>query len=1553
MTELDAFLPPVRQWFESTLGAPTPPQAQAWPAIQRGEHVLILSPTGSGKTLAAFYAGIDSVFRELLAAAPQNADSAKSVSEASRKRAKTALQPSFTPGVRLLYISPLKALNSDVQRNLEAPLAGIRAAAESLGQPLPELRTAVRTGDTPAVERQRMLKKPPHILITTPESLYLMLTSPQAREIFRTVRSVIVDEIHTLVGDKRGSHLALSLERLERLRGQPIQRIALSATIKPLDTVASFLGGQDRAVTVVNVGYKKALDLSVITAVDDFAELAGASIWPHVIPRVLADIATHTTTLIFANNRRLAERTADRLNAQLAGERDEALPPGSSEVLAPGGIPRDGGIAALGAEGPFRAHHGSMSKEARRSMEADLKAGRLPALVGTSSLELGIDIGAIDLVVQLQSPKSVAQGLQRVGRAGHQVGQTSVGRIYTSHREDVIEAAAVVRGMLDGDVEPTHSPENPLDVLAQHVVSMVAQESWDVDDLFALVTRAHPYRGLPRRAFDLVLAMLAGRYAGDTRDAGESAAKLLKQLRPRLSWDTVANRLSALPGTRMAAISVAGTITDRGAFGVYLGDGKTKIGELDEEFVFETTVGNAFLLGSQTWRVTSIQDDRILVQDAAGASPRMPFWRGDMPWRAYELGERIGRFRRQIAERLSDPGVFDWLLNDYRCDVASARNILEHVQRQIDAGGRLGTDKSIVVESFDDELGARHWAIHSPYGGRVNGAWALAISSALREKLGAPVESHVDDDGMLFRLPQLEHAPPVSLVRMAPDEARERILRELPESAVFGAHFRMNAQRALLLPNAVGRKRTPFWLQRLKAKDLLALVRQFDDFPIVVETFRDCLIDAFDLPHLEQVLARLSAGALAPDGIDLVSVASKGPSPLAAGLLKRFEMRYMYEWDQPKAERQLRALSMRREVLAELLGTRSGDLSGLLNLDAATPRSLLLQGGVDERDLQSLEALAVALFEAGDMSDAEAARRAGDNAAAWLAALQAAHRIVALDILSQRRWVHAERRAEYETGLSTNAAVLWRFLANAGIVTRSALLARYPFDTAWLDGMLADAVAAQTLVRGRFTKQALEDEFCNWGMLEQLHRRSIAALRKEAAPAQPEAFTHFLLRHQHVAPECRLTGADGLRAILQQLSGWSAPHEVWQNGLIAARCDGIGADALGALFAGGEFVWAASGRRARIFGRGQGGIALPDDSTEDAAAFSHTARAIYDFLKQEGASLLEDIAAGVECSPNDAIDALAELTLAGQISADAWAALGAVLAYKLAANTTVQRASNRGNAPNALASELAARLGSNDAAHQRAMQLRRPSSAVMRGARQRVRTRLSESVPVSHWREPWRWASLKRIAVLGKPLDAEQRADAVARQLLLRHGLLSHDIVSRDFALLGWSELYPHLQRMEMRGELRRGYFVSGLAGAQFMWPEQLEQLRDAARDLAAPNDDDAVVVLSAADPALIAISHDARSASFARVPSTSVLVWRGRAVLVIEDGGARVSVAADVPMLVVERALRAWLSAPAAPRHTVIESWNGLADLDAATQALLTRIGFGRSPNGFELWRS
>lgn len=1565
---LDLFSPATRAWFTQALGQPTPPQVQGWPAIQRGEDTLIFAPTGSGKTLTAFLWAIDRLYTEAKTDVPRETPQAK-------KRSSVVGRPS---SIQLVYISPLKALNNDIERNLQVPIEGIRETAAGLGLRWPSLRVAVRTGDTPAAARAQMLKTPPQILITTPESLYLMLTSPKARSLFKEVRGVIVDEIHTLCGNKRGVHLALSLERLAQLSSQPVQRIGLSATMRPLDEAAKFLGGA-RPVTVVNAQYPKQLDLKVVTVVDDFGDLGANTIWPSVIPQVLSEIYRHHSTLIFANNRRLAERTADRLNAQLSAVRSENIDPESTEVLAPGGIAPDRGMFAIGAEGPIRAHHGSMSKEARHKMEEDLKAGRLPALVGTSSLELGIDIGAVDMVVQLQSPKSVSQGLQRVGRAGHLVGQTSRGRIFATFREDLVEAAAIAHGMLARDVEPTYTPQNPLDVLAQQIVAMVAMEDWSATAMFDLVKQAYPYHGLTLAAFHSVLEMLSGKYYVDAPNLRAASS-----LKPKIAWDRIHDKLSALPGSRMLAMSNVGTIPDTGAYGAYLSDGKTKVGELDEEFVFETRVGDTFLLGSKVWRVTDIRDDRILVDDAAGATPRMPFWNGDYPYRPYDLGKRIGQFRRELVERIdgheggTDQPLLNWLERDYVLDDRSAKNMLAYVRQQLNAVGVMSSDQTIVLERFQNEVGDPHLVIHSPFGGRVNGAWALAIGSAIQERSHIKPEMQTNDDGLIFRLNQSEQGRMLDLIKqLGPQEARERIMQELPGSAVFGAQFRMNAARALLMPKPQGQKRTPFWLQRLKAKDLLAIVSQLDDFPIVTETYRDCLRDVFDLPHLEEVLQGIQAG-----GIRVVEIETATPSPIASALLFNFTGQYLYEWDAPKAERQLQALSLPRKALAELL--RDTPLDELLKPEAVREVSARAAHRDGAYKARSLEELALLLREMGDLSDDEVgavcASATVDAATwqGWLRELGAQQRIVALPFASGRHWVHVDLRADYEALLATHQSmnVLRRYLRHSGPITRMALLARYGFEGEWLDGALQQLIDGQEIVQGHFNART-QIEYCDIHLFEQMHQRTLTILRKEVQPVSQTVFADFLCRWQHVHPETRLRAddEDAVNHVVAQLRGLPLPSLVWERDILPARIADSDGDANSLNRLSDEWAWVststltATGRDMKrsqtcFVKRGEGQLFLgPIDDVANAAlieTLSEPARKVLDFLKSEGASYVAELRTGAGLRTDVTDAALLELVLAGCITFDSWAVMrrwleeGEPVVRAIASTTTSATTSAaKPSAPtSALEAELAARLG--DRAD-------RPLSASRyRDAKRRVgqRLRLESSAKLvtgaaltrQRATDGGRWSLVRRVGVMGAPMSDEARAEALAMILLQRYGIVTHEALALEAIPWVWSQLYPMFDRLEMRGTIRRGYFVRGLAGVQFALPEALDELRRGGVTQA--NSDMPVVILNATDPAL-AYGHDEQAVlRYSRVPSTYVAQMNGQRIMLFEDHGERIYSAPDTVESQWRAGIAAFIKYIPLPRRLNVIEWNGNVIQGSHMETLLQSFGFARMPRGMALHR-
>ena len=1585
---LDGFSPAVRAWFTATFGHPTPAQLLGWPPIQRGEHTLILSPTGSGKTLAAFLCAIDR-----LVTVPGKREGASAAGR--RRTAADGGASGAAAGVRTLYISPLKALNNDIQRNLRLPLAGIRREARRSGLELPEIRTAVRSGDTPARERRAVLTTPPHIFITTPESLYLLLTGPRAREMLRTVSTVIVDEIHTLAGNKRGAHLALTLERLEELTLTSPQRIGLSATIRPLEEVAGFLGGAEwvkapgspaganecvlrpRPVTIVDAGTHKDLDLRVESVTADFHNLPGGSLWPLLIPRLLALIRAHRTTLIFANSRRQAERVADRLNEQRAAEER-----GEDSGLLEQGTPKGLGIMAAGRgmqPHPIRAHHGSMSREARLEMEQDLKAGRLDALVGTSSLQLGIDIGSVDLVAQVGSPKAVSEGLQRVGRAGHLVGQTSKGRIFPLHREDLMEAAVIARGMLRGEVEKTTTPTNPLDVLAQQIVAAVSVDVWETDALFRMVRRARPFHHLTLRALHAVLDMISGRYPTSVH----------RQLRARVAWDRVNNRLSPLPGSRLLALTNAGTITDRGMFGAYLPDGKTRIGELDEEFVFETRPGDSFMLGAQVWRVLEITEDRIIVAESPGSPPRMPFWHGDYPWRPYELGVRVGAFRREVAQRLQNLKTHlglegplalgepredealqaalategQWLQRECALDENSAGQVLDYVATQLDRMEVISSDRAVVAELFEDALGDPRMVVHSSFGGRVNGPWGLVLAAALRERSGVDVEIQSGDDGILLRFREGEGEFPMDLVAaIGPEEARRRLLAELPTSAVFGAQFRRNAARALLLPGLRGRRRTPFWLQRLRAKDLLQAVKSLDDFPLLAETYRDCLEDVMDVPALEKVLTGIQSGA-----IQVTTHETLVPSPVAQSLLRDFVMTYMYEWDAPKAERALGALSSGTELLQDLL--RDVQLDGLLRPEALAETQARLQHTSPGGQARNADELALLLEELGDLTTEEATARSSGDAPTWLAGLAAEGRVTQVPVPTgdgrvENRWVPAELVAHYrlafadaaidrlETGRGgaapaaaerpaaaqeAAAAILERHLASAGPQNQQQILSRYAFDSMWLRRELEHMVESRALAHGRFTPHrptATLDEYVSVHALEQIHRRTLSILRREVRPVPFASLASFLATWQHVGGQNRLCGPDASRKVMEQLRGLSLPAAVWERDVLPSRIQDYHPSELDGLAGAEGLMWWATGTvasRARLgfFFRGEGNVFLPPGAESGAPGWSENALRVSRYLAEEGAAYLPEIGAELRMTEERTEAALLELVLAGAATNDDIGTARRLLISPEGRSRT-ERADTVTRRPASSLEQELNRHGQSRPAPRPVFA--RPGRARLRAAQGRVRNRLrSEDA-----RAAGRWTLLHRKGVRGPEVAPAELAERRARQLLQRYGVVTARSLERHSPSWEWADLVEQLHRLEIRGEARRGYFVRDLPGVQYALPEAVEHLRFTASRLLHKEEPD-LLVLNATDPA-----NPYGPPQLSRVASTWVVLDRGEPVLVATNTAARLTTSSTAHAGLLRAALSALLEH--LRRHltrVTVECWNGLPADAGEPRALLEATCF------------
>jgi ATP-dependent helicase Lhr and Lhr-like helicase len=1187
---LSPFSPETREWFTRAFAEPTPAQRLGWPAIASGEHTLIQAPTGSGKTLAAFLYGID------------------------------RLNDEAGSGLRLIYVSPLKALNYDIERNLRGPLAGLEST----------LRVGVRTGDTPQKERAAMLKDPPDILITTPESLYLMLTS-RARETMTGVRTLILDEVHAVAGTKRGAHLALTVERLERLVDEPFQRIGLSATQRPLEEIGRFVSGA-RPIRLVDAGVAKQLDLQVVVPLEDMRELPSTgelshpapadgqemdigterntqSIWPSIYPAVLDLVRQHRSTIVFVNNRRLAERLALRLN-ELAGE----------EIA--------------------RAHHGSIAREQRLEIEELLKRGDIPCLIATSSLELGIDMGAVDLVVQVESPKSVARGLQRVGRAGHELGAVSKGRIFPKFRADLLESAVVVERMKAGAIEETVIPRNPLDVLAQQIVAICAEEEVEVDELHELVRGAYPFADLSRTQLENVLDMLAGRYPSDE----------FAELRPRIVWDRTAGVIRGRQGARRLAVTNAGTIPDRGLFGVHLVDGGGRVGELDEEMVYEARAGQTFLLGASTWRIEEITRDRVLVSPAPGVPGAVPFWKGEGVGRPYELGEAIGRASRELVA-LTPKSAVQRLIERHSLDERAARNLLTFLNEQATATGTVPSDRSVVVERFRDEIGDWRVCILSPFGARVHAPWALALAARLRDSLGLEVQSIWSDDGIALHLPDADGAPSTEELVIGPDEVEDLVVQEVGQSALFGARFRENAARALLIPRRRPDQRTPLWQQRLKAQSLLQVARQYGSFPVILETYRECLQDVFDLPALKRLLRGLQTREL-----DLVDVETQSASPYSASLLFDYIATYMYEDDTPPAERRAQALSLDRDLLRELLGQE--ELRDLLDPGALEDVEAQLRG-----DPRNPDELHDALRLRGDL-------RPGEYDEAFAAILLAERRAVTARFAGEERLIAAEDAGRYRdaVGAMPPGGLPEAFL-DGGPDSLRQLVLRYargrgPFTTAQandrfgrdVEPILQELERREELVRGELRPGGTEREWCDPDVLRRLRRASLAALRREVEPAEQAALGRFL-PHWH-GVDRRAT----LREALVPLQGLALPVSLWESEVLPRRVRGYSPSQLDALCASGELVWVGAGldrvavyfrEDAPVLGRPPGAPA-PEGEAHDLIreALGRSAEFWYDLV------------AAVELEPELALPALWELVWAGEVTNDAWTPLRAGRRYQ-------------------------------------------------------------------------------------------------------------------------------------------------------------------------------------------------------------------------------------------------------------------------------------------------
>jgi ATP-dependent Lhr-like helicase len=1608
---LDRFSPATREWFQGAFDAPTRAQSGAWDAISRGSHALVVAPTGSGKTLSAFLWSIDRLIASRAAPARASASSAKPK--------KKATDDAPAPGTRVLYISPLKALGVDVERNLRSPLVGVTQTAKRLGLDVPDVRVGVRSGDTPQAERRALLKNPPDILITTPESLFLLLTSA-ARETLRDVDTVIVDEVHALAGGKRGAHLAVSLERLDELLEKPAQRIGLSATVRPHEEVARFLCGR-APVEIVAPTADKRFDLTVVVPVDDMTDpgaggtgsrdasgpregaTAGAlipdgertgSIWPHVEEAIVDRILEHRSTIVFANSRRLAERLTARFN-EIWEERNAPDPVDGDEPTDGVAAPRRAPAALMGGSGQTagsragtallepgvateatgaplaRAHHGSVSKEQRAEIEDALKTGRLRCVVATSSLELGIDMGDVDLVVQVETPPSVASGLQRVGRAGHQVGEISRGVLFPKHRSDLVSTAVATERMVTGQIERLSVPANPLDVLAQQTVAVCALEPVEVEAWFDTVRRSAPFRSLPRSAFEATLDLLAGRYPSDD----------FAELRPRLVWDRDAGILTGRPGAQRLAVTSGGTIPDRGMFAVHMvgGDAKggTRVGELDEEMVYESRVGDVFALGATSWTIQEITHDRVLVTPAFGQPGRLPFWKGDGLGRPAELGEAIGAFVRETDA--ATPSAAEQRLSAAGLDSRAVGNLLTYLSEQKRATGHLPTDRTLVVERSRDELGDWRVILHSPYGMHVHAPWALAVAARVRERLGVDGGATASDDGIIVRIPDTDNEPPgADLFVIDPDELEAIVRDEVGGSALFASRFRECAARALLLPNRRPGSRAPLWQQRQRSAQLLDVAKRYPDFPILLETVRECLQDVYDLPALLDLAKRIGSRA-----VRVVETTTDTPSPFAASLLFGYVGAFMYEGDSPLAERRAAALALDQGMLSELLG--HVELRELLDPGVITKTELELQRLLPERRMRGLEGVADLVRMLGPLTVDEVAARleaehandtavvvapepdgadgrdgdgaesadldpghaTADEAIAHLRALESAKRVIRSSFAGAEWWSAIEDSSRLRDALGVPLPIgvpvafiepvtdplgdlIARYARTHGPFTTSAVARRFGLGPAVARHTLGRLADERRILSGEFLTAARErgaddDEWCDSEVLRRLRLRSLAALRHEVEPVDQQTFARFLPVWQHVGGSLR--GVDGVLTVVEQLAGVPIPASAWESLVLPQRVRDYSPAMLDELTATGEVSWSGAGSLpgndgwVALHPADAAPVTLPTARDHEPDALQ---REVLLALGTGGAYFFNQLAESTGAADDKAlVAAIWDLVWAGLITNDTFSPLRT----------------------------LTGGGGSHRATR----------------ATPRARTYRGRSVPrptmatrVGGPRLGGRWSIL--------PLaegDATIRAAATAEILLDRYGIVTRGSVATEGVPGGFALAYKVLSGFEEKGRARRGYIIDGLGAAQFSTSGTVDRVRTFVRSEPRgekPGERLTAVTLAATDPAnpygasLPWPSAETTGTKHrpGRKAGGLVTIVDGEIVFYLERGGSSLlAFTTDAQLVHDAAASLAGVVRDGRVEKLSVENVNGEFALGSALALPLREAGFVETPRGLRIRRA
>lgn len=1565
------FEPYVWAWFKARYGEPSPAQAASWPKIAEGKNTLIFSPTGSGKTLAAFLWCISDLFN-------------------------VASQQALDDAVYVLYVSPLKALNNDIQKNLVEPLAEIGVCARRAGVRVPDIRSAVRTGDTTSSERASMARRPPHILITTPESLFIILSTPKFRLAFRQVRYVIVDEIHAISNNKRGVHLSLSLERLQHLVGRDFVRIGLSATQRPLEEIARYLVGMEspntpRGCEIVDTGARKDLDVQVLSPVDNLLEAHFDAIWGSSYDEILTLIKEHDTTLVFANSRYKTERTALRLNELSAGD-----------------------PVAVGA------HHGSMSREVRLDMENKLKRGQLDALIATASLELGIDVGSIDLVCQIQSPKSVSTGMQRIGRAGHLLDATSKGRLLVTDRDDLVESVVLVKAIVDGEIDCTRIPTNCLDVLAQHIVGAVAADNWHVDDLYDLCRRSYCYRDVDRADYVRVLNMLSGDYELDMERAPY----------PKISWDRVNNVLYPERAARLIAFRSSGTIPEIEDYQVYFEKAKTQVGRLDEGFVERLHTGDVFVLGSSSWRVVGFQRNRVLVEDVYGRAPTVPFWGGDRDSRTYDLGVLVGRFRRHMQARIADGDPIGWLQDTYCVDEKGARAVCEYFREQQLVAGELPSDRLVLIERFRDELGLQQVVIHSPFGIRVNDPWAMALRQAIEEVYGFRPQTATVDDGILITVPtdaetNLASALDGALLDLVtPGSLYGLLERALRGSPIFASRFRHNAVRSLMVLREYRGRRNPVWLQSLRSLALLDACQDDREYPVIVETLRECLHESMDVPNLDRVLRAIESGE-----IETKVLQSRVPSPFTHSLLLLGQYGDMGAI--PTRERRSRLMHLHREILRQILDKET--LRNLLDEKAVESLNAQLQRTDPQRKARDANELARLLLDLGDLVDHDDEEislldRVDGDAKGMLADLVSAHRAVSVPIptaeTNRQRWISTENYPLYRAAFGLDigrdevdeqilchltahgplpssriaelvglqrgharerigklvsgysllrlpgaegtlyaAAQTWipshiragsmsraearlqlvlKYLKGHGPITKYEVMERYGFPDGQVERLLATLLERGRVVRGEYVPTKSLPQWCDRGNLEQIHRATLNRLRREMEPATPVEYADFLVRWQHVHPDTQLSGLDGLRQVIGQIQAQENYQIVYERDVLPTRVTDYDPSMLDRLCYGGEVFWRRFDfRRLR---RGFIGFCFRSDRdwvVTDPQATEMTldqwdddipeaCLAVRSDLRSNGACFFDDIIRRTQLDWRLVLRAIWHLVWTGEVTNDSYESIRhADIASGLSACYDLGTKPGRKGVTNDFIVRHMLELCHLD-------------------------PRLG------------RWAPTERL--LPTPLDPEAQNGAVlqwARLLLRRHGIVSRESVKRESAAPQWKDLRRALIRLELLGEVRRGFFVQELSGEQYAWPDAVETLREAklrhpdldgedgedgSADPASEKTDEPMILLNACDPAnvfgaLFAATNQAgEPVQFVRVPQKYLVIQGGQPILLYEG---RVTLFRDLSGPRVEQAVKTLIAAVDHPskvaphREIHVQDWNGHPIDVSPARHLLTVLGF------------